>query len=267
MDDWRALATTETIALLRSAGLQIETWTILSESNRLVLDLRPCRLVAKIVPTDAHGRLARELAVSQHVVAQSGPSAQPASRSGPFRGPTIAISLWEPLVVLAVPSEPAVCLAYTELRACLDTFSQDLPDFREAVRDAALLADRVDLPGVSATDLAFVRGWFARILSRLGSFHWRARALHGDPHSGNVVLTSDGPRWLDLESVCTGPIEWDLSALPACSHMMMHDPELLAVLTILRRLCVVAWCAVKPWPTPVETDAIADHLAALKRLG
>lgn len=40
------------------------------------------------------------------------------------------------------------------------------------------------------------------------------RTLHGDPHNGNVVLTRSAPRWLEFESVCSGPLEWDLSALP-----------------------------------------------------
>ena len=262
MDDWGALATVETIAILRSAGLEIDSWTILSESNRLVLELNPCRLIAKVVPVAMRGRLAREVAVSQHIVSRSGPGVRPASPSGPYHGPTVAVSLWERIVVL--PAEPDICRAYAEIRACLDSFSQAVPDFRDAVREARLLVDQTRLPAISESDCSFVRTSFDSALSCLESFRSSSRVLHGDPHAGNVVLTPDGPRWFDLESVCVGPIEWDLSALRSCSSTMDHDRDLLAVLTTVRRLCVVAWCASKTTPTPFETEAIAHHLDALK---
>jgi hypothetical protein len=267
MDDWGTLATGETIATLRSAGLVIETWTILSESNRLVLELKPCQLIAKAVPTDVYDRLALEVAVSQHVIGRSNLSSRPATRSGPFRGATVAVSVWEPFAELGTPSEPAICDAYAELRACLDSYTQTLPDFRDAIRAARLLAERMGLPAVPEADASLVRTSFDRALSCLGSFHWTPRVLHGDPHSGNIVLTPNGPLWFDLESVCTGPVEWDLSALPASARGMGHDRELLAALTTIRRACVVTWCASKARPTPPEADAIIHHLSALKREG
>jgi hypothetical protein len=264
MDDWVALASAETIAILRSAGLAIESWAILSQSNRLVLDLQPCRLIAKAVRIGARDRLARELAVARHVVAHAGPSARPASPSGPLQAATIAVTVWEPIVMQGIPSEHAIGRAYTELRGCLDSFAQRLPDFREALEAANALLKQTDLTGMSEPDSSFMRAWFDRALSRLASFQWQPHALHGDPHSGNVALTPDGPRWFDLESVCSGPIEWDLSALPTCARTIDHDRDLLAVLTILRRLCVVTWCASKKSPTPSEAEAITHHLAALK---
>ena len=265
MDDWGALATAETVAILRSAGLGIDTWTTLSESNRLVLEVKPSRLIAKAVPVRARDRLALEVAVSHHVVALSGPGTRPASPSGPFHGSTVAISVWEPIVVLGTPSERSICGAYTELRACLDSFSRALPDFREAIREANSLVIQTDLPTISEPDNSFVRTSFDTALRRLASFRWQPRVLHGDPHSGNAVLTPDGPLWCDLESVCAGPIEWDLSALPACSSAMDHDRDLLAVLTTLRRLCVVTWCASKTRPAPPEAEAIVHHLDVLKK--
>jgi hypothetical protein len=33
--------------------------------------------------------------------------------------------------------------------------------------------------------------------------------LHGSPHSYNVLLVAGAPCFIDLETVCTGPAEWD----------------------------------------------------------
>jgi Ser/Thr protein kinase RdoA (MazF antagonist) len=267
MSAWVELATVEAIAALRLAGLEIAEWSVLSQTNRVVLELKPCQLIAKVVPVSVRNRLALELAVAKHVAARSGPvalPAQPASRSGPFQTPIVAVSVWESLAILGVPPESAVCSAYTALRGGLDSFAEALPDFRDAIEEANRLLRQTDLSGMSEHDTSFLRVLFERALSRLASFEWETRVLHGDPHSGNVVLTPAGPKWLDLESVCTGPIEWDLSALPGCSASVHHDRDLLSVLVALRRACVVVWCASKANPSPTDAEAIAHHLTALK---
>ena len=38
-------------------------------------------------------------------------------------------------------------------------------------------------------------------------------ALHGDVSPDNVLSTAHGPRWIDLDFACTGPREYDLSAV------------------------------------------------------
>jgi hypothetical protein len=264
MDDWIQIATAETIAVLRQAGLEIRDWSILSQSNRVVLELKPCQLIAKVVPISAHRRLALEVAVAKHVVAHSGPSVRPGSKSGPFLSPMVAVSLWEPIEIMREPSEPAICRAYADLRDCLDSFTDALPDFLEQIEGANGLVRRADLPAMSLQDALFLQTLFERALKRLASFRWSAHALHGDPHSGNVVLTPHGPLWLDLESVCSGPLEWDLCALPDCARSAGHDRDLLAVLRTLRSACVVAWCAAKAPQSPADAEAVAYHLVRLK---
>jgi len=36
--------------------------------------------------------------------------------------------------------------------------------------------------------------------------------LHGEPHDGNRISTAAGIRWIDFESCCVGPLEWDLAS-------------------------------------------------------
>ncbi len=263
MTDRVAHAISETITTLRSAGLKLESWVILSQSNRVVLELRPCGWIAKVVHREASERLNREVALSQHIAACAGPCARPATPSGPFLARTVAVSLWQPIASTGLLSESDIGRAYAELRPCLDSFTEPLPDFHVAIRDANELLQAEDLPGMTAQDNAFVRAVFDHALSELAAFHWTTRVLHGDPHSGNITLTPQGARWFDLESACNGPLEWDLTALPSGALAVDHDPALLAVLLTLRRACVVTWCAAKAVPSPVEREAIAHHLAQL----
>jgi hypothetical protein len=38
--------------------------------------------------------------------------------------------------------------------------------------------------------------------------------LHGEPHPGNVLSTNTGLRFIDLETCCRGPVEFDLAHVP-----------------------------------------------------
>ena len=259
-----AYAVFEAIEVLGTNGIDTDAWTVLSSSNRLVLELRPCGLIAKIVEVGRYEELAREVAVAAHVVACKGPSATP-SDCGPFRGTSTAVSLWNPVTVLGQPSEADTCSAYLELRRCLNSFNGALPDFREAIFGAKALVESSASRGLADGDAAaFLQRVFDSCFSSLSVFRWRQQALHGDPHSGNVVLTPQGARWLEFESACNGPLEWDLSSLQSCALEIPHDPALLQVLLRLRRACVVAWCSAKLNPAAPEMEAIAYHLDALR---
>ena len=264
MSDWSEPEIGEAIAVVVASGVPVGAWTVLSRSNRLVLALGRSELIAKAVRIDDAACLVREFAVARHVAARKGPVAPPASGASVLLGESVAVSLWESVEALAQPSDMEVYNAYLDLRHGLDSFAGPLPDFREAISRAARLLDTSELRHVSDKDFTLLRAIFASSFSRLAEFRWTDRVLHGDPHTGNVTSTRQGPRWLDLESVCIGPVEWDLSALPSRSRALTYDPALLTTLAQLRRACIVVWCSSKTCPSVDETDAIAYHLEAIK---
>ncbi len=59
-----------------------------------------------------------------------------------------------------------------------------------------------------------------------------------------MLATPVGLRWIDLEGVCVGPLEWDLAFLPeeAVSVFPAADPELLGLLRTLNSAWVATWC-------------------------
>lgn len=49
--------------------------------------------------------------------------------------------------------------------------------------------------------------------------------VHGDAHLGNVIPSPDGPVLCDLDSLCVGPPEWDLTPMAVGWLRMGHPPE------------------------------------------
>lgn len=264
MSDWSESEVREAVAVVAASGVAVRTWTVLSRSNRLVLALEPSGLIAKVVRIGEAARLVKEFAVAGHVAAQKGPVAPPVSGTSVLLGESVAASLWERVEVLAPPSDTETRDAYLDLRRCLDTFSGSVPTFREITSRAARRLDTATLQGLSDEDSFLLRAAFASSLARCAEFRWLDRVLHGDPHAGNVVATRQGPRWLDLEDVCAGPLEWDLLALPEHSRVLAHDPVLLTELTRLRCACVVIWCASKTHLSVDEAEAVSHHMEGIR---
>ncbi len=69
----------------------------------------------------------------------------------------------------------------------------------------------------------------------------------------------------DFESVCLGPVEWDLSCfLVSLTKKLEIDFELLKVLRGLRSVCVVVWCSMNAHGDSDKQQALAFHLRRLQ---
>jgi hypothetical protein len=89
--------------------------------------------------------------------------------------------------------------------------------------------------------------------------------LHGEPHSGNRMETSEGLRWIDFESTCTGPLEWDL-AFQSDEVVDLFPEADLGLLALLRKLNsarVATWCLASRHPQMQEHGEI--HSALLRQ--
>ncbi|MGP4018578.1 phosphotransferase family protein [Saccharopolyspora sp. 5N708] len=49
--------------------------------------------------------------------------------------------------------------------------------------------------------------------------------IHADAHLGNVIGGADGPLLCDLDSLCVGPPEWDLTPIAVGRLRMGHPPD------------------------------------------
>src|SRR5580658_8082300 len=48
-------------------------------------------------------------------------------------------------------------------------------------------------------------------------------ALHGAPHPHNILLVDGEPVFIDFETTCMGPVEWDLAHLDAQAEPLFRD--------------------------------------------
>ena len=118
------------------------------------------------------------------------------------------------------------------------------PRFTDRIAEAEEVVANPDLsPELADADRVFLS-------SRLGSLR-RAiddrgaveQLLHGEPHQGNVLSTKNGPLFIDLETCCRGPVEFDLAHVPeaVCEHYPSVNQGLLDDCRQLVLAMVAAW--------------------------
>jgi Ser/Thr protein kinase RdoA (MazF antagonist) len=123
-----------------------------------------------------------------------------------------------------------------------------LPTFRvELARARGALSDDRRVGALAPVDRAFLRMAFDDLLDHLDRQVVAERALHGEPHGGNSLWTRAGLRWIDFESACRGPLEWDLAFLPDDAREAFPDTDVrfLELLRLLNSARVATWCWVQ----------------------
>jgi hypothetical protein len=80
--------------------------------------------------------------------------------------------------------------------------------------------------------------------------------------------TPDGLRWIDFDTVCRGPVEWDLAHLPheAVTAFPEADLELLDAMRALQSAEVAIWCWHSYGRAPEVDEAAHLHLQRVRDL-
>ena len=205
-------------------GVQVKEPVPLRSTNNTVVWLRPTMVVAK-VGVGHHRRLADELRVALELSVLGGPAAAPASEIPELvhRYDGFEITFWRYYPQPpggATISSMQLAGALRRLHEILGAISPGtrsrLPSFLEelgAVR--VLLADASRLELLSEGDRLLLLHAFDRLAPELQTTMRSGvqRLIHGSPHCQNVLLADGEPRFIDFETVCVGPIEWDLAHL------------------------------------------------------
>lgn len=223
---------------------------ILQETNNTVVWLRPHPIIAKVGKW-AHSEkaLLREHAVATTLAAEDAPIAPPLAGTEPRRDAETGflVTLWQRLEhdrkYEAAPKELGNSLR--RFHEGLARYEGELPSFRLGLSLArAALADEERMRALAPDDRAMLGAAFDRLLEEVEARAFVDQRLHGEPHDGNLLATPSGLRWIDLEAVCVGPLEWDLAFLPgeAVASFPEADLELLRLLRTLNSARVASWC-------------------------
>jgi Ser/Thr protein kinase RdoA (MazF antagonist) len=127
-----------------------------------------------------------------------------------------------------------------------------------------------ELPG---TDRELLRTTLSRLSDSIRRSAAGEQLLHGEPHPGNLLRTRSGPLFVDLETCCRGPIEFDVAHAPeeAEDHYPGADPGLISQCRTLMWALVTTWrwCHDDQLPDRDywRTEGISRVRAALARYG
>ena len=140
------------------------------------------------------------------------------------------------------PAEYAAALH--RLHAGLRGVEVVAPHVMERVAQAArVVANRDASPALAEADRRLLLGTLRSARDEIHGRRAAEQLLHGEPHAGNVLSAPGGPRFIDFETCCRGPIEFDVAHLPheVSAHYAGVDPVLLDECRRLVLAMVAAW--------------------------
>jgi hypothetical protein len=127
------------------------------------------------------------------------------------------ITLWtyyEPVATGEVsPADYANALE--RLHAGMRQIDVATPHFTDRVAEAqGIVASRDRSPALADADRELLSSTLRSLRRTICDRGAAEQLLHGEPHPGNLLDTKDGPLFIDLETGCRGPVEFDLAHVP-----------------------------------------------------
>lgn len=243
-----ARAVSAAIAVAVSLDLPTDGAVVLHNANKLALRLTPCDVVARVTylgqeVAQLELERAQRFAVAGCPVGVVEPSVDPLvyPRDG------FAVTLWtyyEP----ATPelSQAAYAKALARLHAGMRTVEIAGPQYTDRIAEAEQVADDPDLsPELADADRVLLGSTLRSLRRSIKARGAQEQLLHGEPHPGNVLSTRLGPLFIDFETSCHGPVEFDLAYVPEA--VIKHYPGVNQQLLDDCRQLVLAMVAAWRW--------------------
>ena len=229
-----------------SLDLTVDDAIVLHDSNKLALRLLPCDVLARVAPV-AYQVAQFEVELAQRLAELGCPVAVLEPRVEPrvYERDGFVVTLWtyyEPVTSGEVsPAEYANALE--RLHAGMRKVDIPTPHFTDRVDSAQqLVASRDRTPALADADRELL-GDTLRRLRRVVGERGGEQLLHGEPHPGNLLATKNGLLFIDLETCCRGPVEFDLAHAPeeVSEHYPGIDQDLLRECRILVLAMITTW--------------------------
>jgi hypothetical protein len=240
----RAVGAAMEVAL--ELGLAVADATVLQNSNKLALRLLPCDVFARVAVAGSEG-FESELEIGRRLDDVGGPVASLEPRVEPrvYERHGFVVTFWTYYEQVRQEVSPADCAkALERLHAGMAKVDATVPHFSDRVAEAQQLVAAPDrTPGLNDSDRKLLS---STLRSQRHAIRERSSAeqlLHGEPHAGNLLNTKSGPLFIDLETCCRGPVEFDLAHTPkeVSDCYAGADQERLRACRLLVLAMVAAW--------------------------
>jgi phosphotransferase family enzyme len=191
---------------------------VLQDSNRLTARLLPCNVLARVAPASHQAaeleiRLAERLAGTGSPIAALEPRVEPLA----YARDGFKITLWTYYERLTSGTASPLDYAQALQRLHVGMREVDLmtPHFMDRVAEAQqLVGTRSLTPALDDADRDLLSDRLGRLSRAISDSGAAEQLLHGEPHPGNLLATKDGLLFVDLETCCRGPVEFDLAHVP-----------------------------------------------------
>ena len=241
-------AVSAALSIASASDLIADDAVVLSNSNRLALRLRPCDVLARVAHTAGRDGAEFEVEVARRLAGINSPVAVLDPRVEPrvYIRDGFVITLWsyyEPATRNDfVPAEYAQALE--RLHTGMQAVDLVAPHFTDRVAEAqSLVGSRAQTPDLEDVDRELLRTTLQEMSSAIGQRDADEQLLHGEPHPGNLLTTTDGLLFTDLETCCRGPVEFDVAHVP--ENVSAHYPDIDRGL--LRECRMLMWAMVASW--------------------
>jgi hypothetical protein len=253
-------------------GLAVDEAVALHASNRLALRLLPSDVLARVALA-AHGAAQLEIDLARQLAGTGSPVATLDPRVAPqvYERDGFAITLWT--FYEAAPPDRGSPVEYADalqrLHAGMRRVEIAAPHFMERVAEADRLVSNPDAtPALAEADRRLLVSTLHDAREQIRRRGAAEQLLHGEPHPGNLLPTEGGLLFIDLESCCRGPIEFDVAHVPA--EVSAHYPGVDHVLLEECRRLVLAMVGAWRWDVRDEFPhghQHGQHILTLLRQG
>jgi aminoglycoside phosphotransferase (APT) family kinase protein len=227
-------------------GLAAADARVLHNSNKLALRLLPCDVVARVAFAGFEDFEA-ELEIGRRLAEVVAPVARPESRVEPrvYGRDGFVVTLWTYYEQARQKVSSAdYAKALERLHVGMAKVDVTVPHFSDRVAGAQQLVASSDrTPGLEDTDRRLLSKTLRRQRRAISERSSAEQLLHGEPHAGNLLNAQSGPLFVDLETCCRGPVEFDLAHVPeeVSERYAGADQELLRACRPLVLAMVAAW--------------------------
>jgi len=235
------------LAVASDLSINVDDALILHNSNRLAVQLLPGEALARVAHVSHQAGAEFEVEVARHLAANRSPVAQlfPGVEPRAYVHRDFAVTLWTYYGPFSSRiSAPEYGHALNALHAGMRQLDIVVPHFTHRVATAQALLDDADLtPDLAETDRRLLSDTMRLLKHSIASRGANEQPLHGEPHPGNLLSTSQGLLFIDLETCCRGPVEFDVAHAPrdVAVHIPDIDHDLVRECRLLVLAMIITW--------------------------
>jgi aminoglycoside phosphotransferase (APT) family kinase protein len=236
------------VAAASAPGLRVDDADVLHNSNRLAVRLLPCDVLARVAHVAHQAGAEIELEVARLLAESDSPVAAPEPRVEPrvYVHDGFAITLW--IYYQAAASPDPAPLEYAQALSRLHSSMQQIdlasPHFTDRVAEAQwLVGNPAQTPELLDADRHLLTETLGTLRHAVANRSPKEQLLHGEPHPGNLLRTEEGLLFIDFETCCRGPVEFDVAHAPeeVDEYYPDADKDLLRWCRILVLAMVATW--------------------------